>query len=70
MSSVVDAAATALAAAALLGSAAAAQRHATLTVPTYDAGDPRLVTALTRAGHPDPDFPGLAQPADYLESAW
>jgi drug/metabolite transporter (DMT)-like permease len=48
MSSVVGAAATALAAAALLGSAGAAQRHAALTVPAYGAGDPRLVTALTR----------------------
>ena len=48
MSSVVGAAATALAAAALLGSAGAVQRHATLTVPTYGAGDPRLLAALTR----------------------
>lgn len=48
MSSVVGAAVTALAAAALLGSAGAAQRHAALSVPTYGAGDPRLVTALTR----------------------
>jgi drug/metabolite transporter (DMT)-like permease len=48
MSSVLGAAVAALAAAALLGSASVAQRHASLTVPAYAPGDPRLVTALTR----------------------
>jgi len=48
VSSVIGAAAVALAAAALLGSASVAQRHATLTVPAYGAGDPRLVRALVR----------------------
>jgi hypothetical protein len=48
MSSVLGAAVAALAAAALLGSASVAQRHASLTVPAYGPGDPRLVTALIR----------------------
>ena len=48
MSSVIRATAVAVLAAAALGGASAAQRHATLTVPTCAAGDPRLLTALVR----------------------
>ncbi len=40
--------ATAVTAAALLGSASVAQQRATLSVPTFAAGDPRLVAALMR----------------------
>jgi len=48
MSSVVGAGAVAVAAAAVLGTAAVAQRRAALDVPVHAVGSPRLVAALVR----------------------
>lgn len=47
--SVIAAAAVAAVAASLIGTASVAQRRGSMTVPTFAAGDPRLISALARS---------------------